>query len=113
MAGWALITFKTRSWYSMLTLMKTLVFPKVEYCCPFWSPVDSQNINLLESVKRRFTSRFSAFENYYMNLQVPICTVSFVDRLKRLKIFSLERQRTFHDPADMKNFHWVGTKPVA
>ena len=86
-AVWALRAFKTRSWYQML------VVPKVEYCCPLWSPVDSRNINLLESVQRRFTRRFSAFQTYDMNLQMPICTVSYVDRLKRLKIYSLERRR--------------------
>ena len=92
-AGWALRTFKTRSWYPMLTLLKPLVVPKVEHCCPLWSPVDSRNINLLESVQCRFTNRFSAFQTYDMNLQMPICTVSYVDRLKCLKIYSLKRRR--------------------
>ena len=80
MAGWALRTFRTKSWYRMLTLLKMLVVPKVEYCCPLWSLADSFNINLLESVQHRFTgiftSRFSAFQTYDMNLQMSICTVS-------------------------------------
>ena len=85
LAGWALGTFKARSWYPILTLLKTLVVSKIEYCCPLWSSADSRNINLSESVQRRFTSRFSAFQTYDLNLQMPICTVSYVDRLKRLK----------------------------
>ena len=93
MAGWALRTFKTRNVLTMLTLLKSIVISQVEYCCPLWSPMDAYNINLLESVQRNFTSKISVFQTYDMTLKMPICTVSYPERLKRLKIYSLQRRR--------------------
>eukprot|EP00116_Pleurobrachia_bachei_P011141 sb/3471403/ len=39
MRGWALSAFRDRSDYTMLTLLKSIVRPQVEYCCPLWNPV--------------------------------------------------------------------------
>ena len=93
MAGWALRTFKTRNTTTMLTLLKSIVISQIEYCCPLWSPADSHNINLLENVQRNFTSKFAMFQTYDMTLQMPICSVSYPERLRRLKIYSLQRRR--------------------
>ena len=65
----------------------------MEYACVIWSPIDSIQINLLESVQRKFTSRFACFQTYDEALQMPICTTAYPDRLKKLKIYSLERRR--------------------
>ena len=36
----------------MLTLLKSLVQPKLDYCSQLWSPSDHASINQLESVQR-------------------------------------------------------------
>ena len=35
----------------MLTLLKSLVQPKMDYCSQLWSPSDQKSINQLESVQ--------------------------------------------------------------
>ncbi|MPC66667.1 hypothetical protein E2C01_060818 [Portunus trituberculatus] len=38
LAGWILRTCKIRDSTCMLSLWKSLVVPRVEYCCQLWSP---------------------------------------------------------------------------
>ena len=37
-SSWTLRTFRTRAFFPMLILLKTLVVPAVEYACVVWSP---------------------------------------------------------------------------
>ena len=48
---------------------------------------------MLESVQRRFTSRFAEFNEYDEELGMLKCTVNYWERINRLRIFSLERRR--------------------
>ena len=57
MAAWALSVFRDRSQTVMLTLYKSLVRSKLEYCCPVWSPTIIGDIQKLENVQRNFTIR--------------------------------------------------------
>ena len=41
----------------MLTLLKSLVQPKLDYCSQLWSPLDQTSINKLESVQRHLVGR--------------------------------------------------------
>ena len=91
--GLVLRTFKSRKTEVMLPLLKNLIQCLVEYACPLWSPTDSANINRLESVQRQFTSRFQRFREYDDELGMTICNVSYPDRLKALKLYSLQRRR--------------------
>ena len=43
--GWGLRTLTSRSRAVMLTLMKSLVQPKLDYCYQLWSPADQTSIN--------------------------------------------------------------------
>ena len=92
-AGWSLRTFKSRKTKVILTLLKSLVISQVEYACVIWSPVDMKHINLIENVQRKFTSRFACFQKYDDALQMPVCSKDYPDRLKELKIYSLQRRR--------------------
>ena len=74
----------------MLTLLKQTV---LEYACIVWSPADKKHIKMLEDVQRRFTSKFACFTTYDEVLGRLRCNVSYWDRLKELKIFSLQRRR--------------------
>ena len=77
----------------MTTLLKSLIISHVEYGCVVWSPTDQHQINLLESVQRRFTSRMTCFLTYDAELEMPVCTTDYASRLKELKIYSLQRRR--------------------
>ena len=58
------------------------VRPLLEYCSPVWAPVYIGDINLLESVQRRFTKRLSG-----------MCGLSYLQRLQRIGLETLELRR--------------------
>ena len=82
MAAWTLSAFRDRTVTVMLTLYKSMVRSKLEYCCLVWSPTSVGEIQMLENVQRSFTRRISGCRD-----------MSYWDRLKRLKIMSLQRRR--------------------
>jgi len=82
MLDWILSVFKDRSQLTMLTLYKSLVRSKLEYCCPLWDPSSLSDIRRLEQIQRLFTSKVHGCK-----------TMSYWDRLKHLKLQSLQRRR--------------------
>ena len=54
MTSWVLSVFRDRSRFLMLTLFKTMVRSKLEYCCPVWNPDKISDIELeaIESIQR-------------------------------------------------------------
>jgi len=48
-------TIKLKEAGIMVSLFKTLVRPRVEYCVSAWSPYYKKDKELLEKVQRRFT----------------------------------------------------------
>jgi len=82
MLGWVLSVFKDRSKLTMLTLYKSLVRSKLEYCCPLWDPSSLSDIKKLEQVQRMFTSKVNGCKE-----------MSYWDRLKHLRLQSLQRRR--------------------
>ena len=81
-AGWVLRTFRTRSPGPMITLYKAMVLPHLEYCCQLWSPLKVGKVREIEAVQRSFTSKISS-----------IAHLNYWERLKALKLYSLERRR--------------------
>ena len=82
MAAWALSAFRDRSQVVMLTLYKSMVRSKLEYCCPVWNPVKVGDIQKLENVQRSFTRKILGCSD-----------LQYWDRLKKLKLMSLQRRR--------------------
>ena len=82
LSGWILRTFSCREKTPMVTLLKSLLIPSIEYCCPLWAPTDQANIIRLEKVQRAFTKQI-----------LGLHTMQYWDRLQYLNIFSLERRR--------------------
>jgi len=52
MAAWSLSLFQDRSKVTMLTLYKSMVRCRLEYCCPLWNPSDVASIQAIESVQQ-------------------------------------------------------------
>ena len=80
--GWILSVFETRDQVPMLDLFKSLVLNIVEYCCPLWSPHKIEEIAKIEEVQRRFTAKINS-----------VWHLDYWDRLKHLKLYSLQRRR--------------------
>ena len=81
-AVWTLSAFRDRSQVVMLTLYKSLVRSKLEYCCPVWNPVKITEIQKLENIQRSFTRKINGCRD-----------LQYWDRLKNLNILSLQRWR--------------------
>ena len=82
MLFWVLEFFLDRSRLTMLTLYKSMVRSKLEYCYPLWSQTAVSDILKLEKVQRVFTSKVNGCRD------LPYC-----ERLKCLRIQSLQRRR--------------------
>ena len=66
----------------MLTIWKSIIQSKLDYCSQLWSPSDQTSINTLESVARHFTAQIEGMAN-----------LDYWDRLSSLKLYSQERRR--------------------
>ena len=77
----------------MIVLLKGLIVSALEYACIIWSPHEATLIRLIEDVQRKFTSRIQKFNEYNEELGMLTCTTNYWQRLKELKIYSLERRR--------------------
>ncbi len=82
MAAWALSAFRDRSQTVMLTLYKSMVRSKLEYCCPVWNPTSINEIQKLEAVQQSFTKKILGCKDLH-----------YWDRLKKLNLLSLQRRR--------------------
>ena len=81
-SSWVLSVFKTRDEFVMLTLLKSLVRSLLEFSSPLWSPQSVKEIEKLEAVQRRFTSKITSVEH-----------LDYWQRLKQLNLMSLQRRR--------------------
>ena len=82
MVGWVLRTFRRRSQNLMLTVWKSLIQSKLDYCSQLWSPSDQASISSLEGVARNFTSRVAGMDG-----------LDYWERLDKLRMYSQERRR--------------------
>ena len=63
MSAWALTLFQDHSKTTMLTLYKSMVRCRLEYCCPLWNPVDVASIQAIESFQQHFTKRIKEYQH--------------------------------------------------
>ena len=82
MSGFIMRTFKTRSTKPLLMLYKTYIRSKAEYCNLVWSPHTQKEVAIIESIQRSYTAKMQEVQH-----------LDYWDRLKELKLYSLERRR--------------------
>ena len=82
MVGWVMRTFRRRSKATMLTLWKTIIQSKIDYCSQLWSPNDQAAISKLEGVARSFTAKVANMDG-----------LDYWERLDKLGMYSQERRR--------------------
>ena len=82
MCGWILRTFITRDKQTMLTLWKSLVRSKIDYCCQLWCPIKAGDIQRIEQIQRSFIRKISGMQG-----------LSYWEQLSALSLYSLERRR--------------------
>ena len=66
----------------MLTLLKSLVIPLLEYCCQLWNPWKAKDIQAIEAVQRTLTYKITEVQH-----------LNYWERLHELKLYSLQRRR--------------------
>ena len=82
LCSWILRSFKTRESTLMITLWKSLVQSKIEYCSQLWCPLKKGDIQSIEMVQRSFLRKISGFGQ-----------LTYWEQLKQLRMYSLERRR--------------------
>ena len=82
LCGQIMRTFMIREHEPMLTLLKTLVIPIIDYASIVWSPYKRKDITQIEKIQRNFTKRL-----------LNMSEMTYYERLKHLKLYSLERRR--------------------
>ena len=82
LVGWVTRTFRSRSVTVMVTIWKSLLQSRLDYCSQLWSPYTAGDINRLEDIQRKFTSRIDGMNG-----------LNYRQRLQELKLYSQERRR--------------------
>lgn len=82
LSGWILRVFHSRSPTLMLTLWKSLVIPRLEYCSQLWSPSKVGNIQKIESLQWSFIRKIKGSKD-----------MNYWQCLKHFKLYSLQRRR--------------------
>ncbi len=82
LVGWTLRSFKSRSRFLMVTIWKTMIQSRLDYCSQLWSPNSPGLINQLEEVQWNFTRRITGMKD-----------LDYWDRLQSLQMLSQERRR--------------------
>ena len=59
LVGWISRTFTTHDSTTMLTLLKSIVLPILEYACQLWNPKSLQLVKKLEKVQLSFTKHIT------------------------------------------------------
>ena len=82
-AGWGLRTFYSRCRRVMLTILKSLVQPRLDYCSQLWSPSDQGSINKIESIQYNLVNRIR---------DAKLTNLNYWEKLKELQLFSQEHR---------------------
>ena len=82
MCSWIFSVFQSREEFTMMTLYKSLVRSRLEFCSPLWTSNKIDDIIKIETIQRSFTSRIEGYRE-----------IDYWDRLRCLRLMSLQRRR--------------------
>ena len=83
-----------------MLLCSLLVRPHLEYCIQMWSPQYKRDMDLMEHIQRRATKMIQRMGH-----------LSYKDRLRKLRLFSLEKSRfQGHLTAAFQDLKWGSKK---
>ena len=68
----------------MLTLLRSLIQPRLDYCSQLWSPRDQSSINRLDNVQRQFLAQIR---------DGSLLGKNYWEKLSLLRVYSQERRR--------------------
>ena len=80
--SWVLRTFATRQKLPMLTLWRSLVQSKLDYCSQLWCPLAKGDIQTMEMIQRSFLRKILGMNQ-----------LTYWEQLRTLNLYSLERHR--------------------
>ena len=80
--GWVLRVFQSWKRSLILTLLKSLVIPLLEYCCQFWNPWKAKDVQAIEAIQRTFTYKITEAQH-----------LNYWERIHELKLYSLHARR--------------------
>jgi hypothetical protein len=86
-------SFQSRNTKFLIKCFNTFIRTKLEYGSQIWSPYELEDIDLIESIQREFTRRIPAIKKYIKKQKLIKKEFSYPDRLKDLKMESLEIRR--------------------
>ena len=66
----------------MLTLLKSVVIPLLEYCWQLWNPWKAKDMQAIEAIQRTFTNKI-----------IEVQHLNYWERLHELKLYSFQRRR--------------------
>ena len=68
--GRVLRLFQSRKRSLMLTLLKSLVIPLLEYCCKLWNPWKAKDIQAIDAIQKTFKYKITEVQhlNYWKRL---------------------------------------------
>ena len=61
--GWVLRVFQSRKRSHMLTHLKSLVIPILEYCCQLRNPWKGKDVQAIKAIKRTFTYKITEVQH--------------------------------------------------
>ena len=82
-------SFESKNVWTLIKLFKTYIRPKLEYNTPVWSPYLLKDIKAIEKIQKRFT------KSIFRRCNIPFS--SYLDRLYKLNLLSLENRRIRND----------------
>ena len=83
-SGMILRTFKTREKQCMLTLLKTLILSKIDFCSVLWAPYKVCDMRKVEKIQANFTR--------WIEKPGSDTDLDYWDRLKEFNLYSVQRR---------------------
>ena len=94
------LSFETQIRPFLVNLFKTFVRSKLEYASEVWSPSIYKDIDLIESVQRRFTKRIPGCRNLSYPERLKLCNLESLE-LRRLKSDLVFVYKLIHNLVDI------------